>query len=107
MHRQTQDMKVRKALGNDLTQGVCIVREARHDIAARRAIKVGDRKALHGREHTLAGLVQKALRDVRHKLGVDGCEDQADKIERCHREKSAFVSFGRIAVQPEVKPSSI
>ena len=81
--------EVRKALGNDLPQRIGVVCEAGHDVAARRAVKVGDRKALHGREHTLAGLVQKALRDVRHELGVDGCEDDVHDIKRGHGDKGA------------------
>ena len=86
-HRQTAGQKVRQALGDNLTQRVCIVRETRHDIAARRLIKIGDRQALHGREHAHARLVQKALRDMRHELGIDRRENQADKIERCHRKE--------------------
>ena len=57
--------------------------------AARRAVKVGDREALHGREHALAGLVQKALRDMRHELGVDGRENDVHDIKRGHGDKGA------------------
>ena len=52
-----------------------------HDVAVLVGIEVADGEILHGVEHGAAGLMQKALRHVCHKLSVKGDGDKGQGIK--------------------------
>ena len=76
--------QLRQALRDELAQRVDIIRVIAHDIAAAVLVKIADGELLHAGEHPRAHLVQKALRDVRHKLRIDGRADKANQIDADH-----------------------
>ena len=75
---------MRQRLRDKLAQRIGVVGVVAHDVAAAVLVKEFDGKSLHPGKHFGAQLVQEVLRDMRHKLRVDGRGDQAKYIQPDH-----------------------
>ena len=92
-----------KRLRDELTQRVDIVRVVAHDIAVLVRIEILYRQILHPVEHTPAELAEKALRDIRHELGIDSDRDDREKIQRDkYQYLGDDLSFSRFPVAAEI-----
>ena len=96
-HGDTGKHQLRNTLRNQLAQRVDIVSIIAHDIAVVMCIKILDRQILHAVEHLFPHLLQRALCDNRHSIGIRiACcqrqriqynqdEDQSGHRRRCRR----------------------
>ncbi len=80
-------------LCDELTERIDVVGVIAHDVAVLVGVKILDRKILHLLEHRAAHLAEKALRDIRHELGVQRDRHKRDGVH-AHEEEDLRQNFG-------------